>query len=325
MTDVFISYKKEERARCERIAAKLKALGLDVWFDVRLETGKEFPVEIQKAVTAAKAVLVLWSGKSVQSRWVCNEARRGKNADKLVAATLEPIPADDFPVEFDGTYYEALHDPNFQDDDPAWLRILERIAQLTNRPSIVSYSRALAQAAIPLEQWAKQNANDPLARQMATKAALLGGAEAAQPATPQKRQSPAPAVAAAALVSLVIGAGAGWFVTQAFAVDPPPPPPPQVAELTLEQRAASLVGRYSLDGNPACAEALHVWYGPGELRMTGPAGDGVETLVSAEGDWVRTSGSGESFAYRRDGEGLHVRIGDGEPSAFVNCAPSASP
>jgi hypothetical protein len=36
MVDVFISYKREERARCERIHEKLKALDLDVWFDVRL-------------------------------------------------------------------------------------------------------------------------------------------------------------------------------------------------------------------------------------------------------------------------------------------------
>jgi len=47
MVDVFISYKREERARCERIHEKLKALDLDVWFDVRLTAGKSFDREIE--------------------------------------------------------------------------------------------------------------------------------------------------------------------------------------------------------------------------------------------------------------------------------------
>ena len=57
MMDVFISCKREERARWEWIAKKLKALNLDVWFDARLPSGKSFDREIESTMKKAKAVL----------------------------------------------------------------------------------------------------------------------------------------------------------------------------------------------------------------------------------------------------------------------------
>ncbi|MBI1188505.1 MAG: TIR domain-containing protein, partial [Alphaproteobacteria bacterium] len=210
--DVFISYKREERARCERIASKLRALGLDVWFDAKLEAGKNFDREIEASVAKSKAVLVLWSANSVDSQWVRNEAGFGLKYEKLVAARLS---ACDLPLAFSAVHYEDLFDPNFQDDDAGWLRLLDRISKLVGRPSIVSYSQALAQAALPLEAWARANAADPLARQIKAKADLLGGsARAAEDAEAPKR-SAAPMVIAA-IAALAVGAGVGAFAMRAL-------------------------------------------------------------------------------------------------------------
>ena len=67
MTDVFISDKREDRARCVAIADALRALGPDVWVDARLESGVSFDAEIESRIHAAKAVLVLWSPLAAQS------------------------------------------------------------------------------------------------------------------------------------------------------------------------------------------------------------------------------------------------------------------
>jgi hypothetical protein len=57
VVDVFISYKREERARCQRVRDKLRALELDVWFDADLSPDKTFREQIEEAVGAARAVL----------------------------------------------------------------------------------------------------------------------------------------------------------------------------------------------------------------------------------------------------------------------------
>lgn len=83
MVDVFVSYKREERERCEYIVRRLRALELDVWFDARLTSGMSFDREIETTLRDAKVVLVLWSPRSVESEWYEMRPRlekRGKNS-----------------------------------------------------------------------------------------------------------------------------------------------------------------------------------------------------------------------------------------------------
>ncbi len=58
MTDVFISYKRRVRPQVERVAAALRAEGLDVWFDAALEAGSSFSAEISAQVRGARCILV---------------------------------------------------------------------------------------------------------------------------------------------------------------------------------------------------------------------------------------------------------------------------
>ena len=139
MVDVFISYKREERGRCERIYDKLHALGLDVWFDVRLTAGKSFDREIETAVKSAKAVVVLWSPASVESEWVREEAAVGKARDVLAAIRIAPC---DLPFGFGTTHVEDIHEADFAEDHPGWLKILDRVGSLTGRPDVADYAKA---------------------------------------------------------------------------------------------------------------------------------------------------------------------------------------
>ncbi len=310
MADVFISYKREERKRCEHIAEKLTALGLDVWFDARLEAGVSFDREIERALGKAKAVLVLWSSKSVDSQWVRNEAGVGKKSNKLVAASLEEC---QLPVALVDVHHESLHDPNFQDDDAAWLKIVERIASLTERPTIVSYSLALAKAAKPLEEWARQNPNDPLANKMREKANLLGGA----PAAAGKPKPMTGALITVGVISLALGLAGGTFGLSRLL------PGPQgaaaaaalAASVTPKSVAASLVGRWgeidTVTGEPKCEPHLQeIWLGSDgvALLVSGRIAEtsdpqsvvmGRQTVGELADGWLQTSGVMGAIGFQR--------------------------
>ena len=85
MTDVFISYKQEEREAVQIIASSLHDLKLSVWFDTKLRAGGSFDEEIAAAMNEAKAVLVCWTPAAVQSEWVRGEATQGMQANRLAA------------------------------------------------------------------------------------------------------------------------------------------------------------------------------------------------------------------------------------------------
>lgn len=90
MADVFVSYKRDDRAAAERIIARLTQEGLSVWWDSRLEAGASFGEKIAHEIDEAKCVMVIWSKASVDSKWVYAEATEADSQGKLVPVTIEP-------------------------------------------------------------------------------------------------------------------------------------------------------------------------------------------------------------------------------------------
>ena len=97
MADVFISYRKADRARAQALASALKVENLDVWWDVALETGETFDEKIQGVLEKCKAVIVLWSKESVKSDWVRAESSIGRERGILVPVMIQPV---NIPVPF---------------------------------------------------------------------------------------------------------------------------------------------------------------------------------------------------------------------------------
>jgi hypothetical protein len=130
--DVFISYKREDRARVEEIAAKLRAQGLTVWFDVRLMSGKSFDAEINHQVRIARAVLVCWSKAAVGSEWVRAEASIGRDRGVLAACFLETC--EPFPP-FNLVHAEDMTRRALDSSNPGWMKLLAQLSSYTAKPA----------------------------------------------------------------------------------------------------------------------------------------------------------------------------------------------
>ncbi len=72
--DIFLSYNREDQAAARRFAAAFEGAGLSVWWDVTLRSGDAYDTVTEQALREARAVVVLWSQRSVESRWVRAEA-----------------------------------------------------------------------------------------------------------------------------------------------------------------------------------------------------------------------------------------------------------
>ena len=83
MADVFVSYARGDMLVAPIVAA-LRAQGWSVWWDPSINPGQEFDRLISTELDAARAVIVVWTPTSVESRWVRGEAREGANRGVLV-------------------------------------------------------------------------------------------------------------------------------------------------------------------------------------------------------------------------------------------------
>jgi adenylate cyclase len=92
MTDVFISYSRSDRPLVESLARALEHHGYSVWWDHAIAGGAAFAAEIERALHAARAVVVAWSVHGVQSEWVVDEASAAKQAGKIVPIQLDATP-----------------------------------------------------------------------------------------------------------------------------------------------------------------------------------------------------------------------------------------
>jgi hypothetical protein len=90
MVRVFISYASEDRPGAERLAHALAQSGFSVWWDRKIPLGSSFDQVIEENLAQADCVLVLWTGASVQSRWVRAEASEAAARDVLVPVLMEP-------------------------------------------------------------------------------------------------------------------------------------------------------------------------------------------------------------------------------------------
>ena len=89
MTQIFISYASEDRDHAKALAQVLEGLGFSVWWDRKIPFGKAYDEVIAESLAAARCVLVLWTGTSVESRWVRSEASEAAAREVLIPVLIE--------------------------------------------------------------------------------------------------------------------------------------------------------------------------------------------------------------------------------------------
>jgi TolB-like protein/tetratricopeptide (TPR) repeat protein len=117
MPDIFLSYCREDQPVARHFAAGLEREGFSVWWDQALSAGEAFDKSTEKALKDARAVVVLWSKHSVESRWVRSEATLADRYGTLVPATIEEC---DRPIMFELTHTADLVNWSGDPADPRW-------------------------------------------------------------------------------------------------------------------------------------------------------------------------------------------------------------
>jgi TolB-like protein/tetratricopeptide (TPR) repeat protein len=117
MPDIFLSYCREDQPVARHFAQGLEREGFSVWWDQSLSAGESFDKSTEKALKDARAVVVLWSKRSVESRWVRSEATQADRYGTLVPATIEEC---DRPIMFELTHTADLANWSGDPADPRW-------------------------------------------------------------------------------------------------------------------------------------------------------------------------------------------------------------
>ena len=99
MSDVFISYKAEDRRRVQPLVQALQADGYSVWWDEHIGTGDEWRQTIEKQLDGAKCVIVAWSKGSVgpEGHFVRDEASRAQRRHVYFPVLIDAV---DMPLGF---------------------------------------------------------------------------------------------------------------------------------------------------------------------------------------------------------------------------------
>ena len=103
--------------------------GFTVWWDAVLHSGETFDEVIEQRLRDAAAVVVLWSPRSVASRWVRAEATQADRRNKLAPAIIEPC---DRPIIFELTHAADLCEWTGDITDHRWQTFVQDVRRLVD-------------------------------------------------------------------------------------------------------------------------------------------------------------------------------------------------
>jgi len=124
---VFISYKREEAEAARRLKDALEADGFTTWWDVDIQTGKQWAQELDDAVRSATAIVVLWSKRSVKSKWVAHEASAAVARDNYAPVRIDLVA---IPTPYDRVQATDLVDWAGNTSSPGYVLLLQRLEAL---------------------------------------------------------------------------------------------------------------------------------------------------------------------------------------------------
>ena len=124
MSDIFICYSRTDNVIAKQLTERLEAEGWSVYLDVKIQVGQDWSKEIQKELNAARAIVALWSAKSVESDFVLHEADVGRNKRILYPIFIEKV---DYPFGFGRIQTEYMIGWKGEPDHPGLVRLLDAL------------------------------------------------------------------------------------------------------------------------------------------------------------------------------------------------------
>jgi TolB-like protein len=93
MSDVFISYKAEDRRRIRPLVQCLQSEGYSVWWDERIGAGDAWRETIERELDSAACVIVVWSKRSIgrEGGFVREEASRAQRRGVYVPVLIDAV------------------------------------------------------------------------------------------------------------------------------------------------------------------------------------------------------------------------------------------
>jgi serine/threonine-protein kinase len=129
LSDIFVSYKAEDRQRVRPLVDALETDGFSVWWDPQITAGSEWREDIQTQLDSASCVIVVWSRRSVgrHGRFVRDEAARAQRNGTYLPIRIDRVEP---PLGFGEVQACSLHGwkgDRGHDDYQAVLRAVRRI------------------------------------------------------------------------------------------------------------------------------------------------------------------------------------------------------
>lgn len=149
MAQIFISYKREDRARAKVLATALIAKGYDVWWDVELLPGQDFYDEINNVIKNAKATIVLWSDRAVESRPVRSEAALANSIETLIPARIDNVMP---PLPFNALHTIELTGWKGDETNSEFQNLLQAIDLKVGAPAKAERSESLVEDEIEVAE-----------------------------------------------------------------------------------------------------------------------------------------------------------------------------
>ena len=130
MSDVFISYKAEDRRRVQPLVQALQADGYSVWWDEHIGTGDEWRQTIEQQLDSAKCVIVVWSKRSSgpEGHFVRDEASRAQRRHVYIPVLLDAVSP---PLGFGESQATPLKGWQGNRSDPHYLAVVGAVQRIT--------------------------------------------------------------------------------------------------------------------------------------------------------------------------------------------------
>jgi hypothetical protein len=146
MSDIFISYKREDKTEARALAESLEQVGWTVWWDPQLRAGSRFDEVIEREISNAKLVIVIWSRRAIQSQYVKDEATYALSLNKLIPVAIDDVSP---PFRFQGLHTLSLAGWRGSSNTPAFQKLVVDIENLIGAPLSKNSSTQSAKSDLP--------------------------------------------------------------------------------------------------------------------------------------------------------------------------------